>query len=200
LFGSQPWQDALIDADRLVELWIKHFEKLEDADRQRLPLKPVWSAASPSPSWPATALLPTPGRSPPRSGLPPFIVGVVLVSIGTDLPELASSIAAHAEGEGDVNVGDSVGVYPHPVRSSSVSFRSSRFTVSALGALASCRLRLRRGQRVADLSELRQGGRAGRKVGLEVFCVREGFRTPKPGKRSMGGRVLFSCGVACSAP
>lgn len=40
---------------------------------------------------------------------PPFIVGVVLVSIGTDLPELANSIAAHAQGEGDVNVGDSVG-------------------------------------------------------------------------------------------
>jgi cation:H+ antiporter len=42
-------------------------------------------------------------------GAPPFIVGVVLVSIGTDLPELANSVAAHAQGEGDVNVGDSVG-------------------------------------------------------------------------------------------
>ena len=42
-------------------------------------------------------------------GAPPFIVGVTLVSIGTDLPELANSIAAHAQGEGDVNVGDSVG-------------------------------------------------------------------------------------------
>ncbi|MBD0349240.1 MAG: hypothetical protein ICV59_08810 [Thermoleophilia bacterium] len=42
-------------------------------------------------------------------GAPPFIVGVVLVSIGTDLPEIANSIAAHAQDEGDVNVGDSVG-------------------------------------------------------------------------------------------
>jgi cation:H+ antiporter len=42
-------------------------------------------------------------------GAPSFIVGVVFVSIGTDLPEIANSIAAHAEGEGDVNVGDSVG-------------------------------------------------------------------------------------------
>jgi cation:H+ antiporter len=42
-------------------------------------------------------------------GAPAFIVGVALVSIGTDLPELANSIAAHAQGEGDVNVGDSVG-------------------------------------------------------------------------------------------
>jgi cation:H+ antiporter len=42
-------------------------------------------------------------------GAPAFIVGVALVSIGTDLPEIANSIAAHAQGEGDVNVGDSVG-------------------------------------------------------------------------------------------
>src|SRR5919106_664680 len=42
-------------------------------------------------------------------GAPAFIVGVALVSIGTDLPEIANSIAAHLQGEGDVNVGDSVG-------------------------------------------------------------------------------------------
>jgi cation:H+ antiporter len=42
-------------------------------------------------------------------GAPPFVVGVVLVALGTDLPEIANSIAAHLQGEGDVNVGDSVG-------------------------------------------------------------------------------------------
>jgi cation:H+ antiporter len=42
-------------------------------------------------------------------GAPPFIVGVALVSIGTDLPELANSVASHVQGEADVNVGDSVG-------------------------------------------------------------------------------------------
>jgi cation:H+ antiporter len=42
-------------------------------------------------------------------GAPAFLVGVVLVSIGTDLPEIANSVAAHLQGEGDVNVGDSVG-------------------------------------------------------------------------------------------
>src|SRR5918999_1581229 len=42
-------------------------------------------------------------------GAPPFIVGVALVSIGTDLPEIGNSVAAHVQGEGDVNVGDSVG-------------------------------------------------------------------------------------------
>ena len=42
-------------------------------------------------------------------GAPSFVVGVVLVAVGTDLPEIANSIAAHLQGEGDVNVGDSVG-------------------------------------------------------------------------------------------
>lgn len=42
-------------------------------------------------------------------GAPPFVVGVVLVALGTDLPEIANSISSHLQGEGDVNVGDSVG-------------------------------------------------------------------------------------------
>jgi cation:H+ antiporter len=42
-------------------------------------------------------------------GAPPFVVGVVLVAVGTDLPEIANSVASHVQGEGDVNVGDSIG-------------------------------------------------------------------------------------------
>jgi cation:H+ antiporter len=42
-------------------------------------------------------------------GAPAFLVGVGLVSIGTDLPELANAVAAHLKGEGDVNVGTAVG-------------------------------------------------------------------------------------------
>ncbi len=44
-----------------------------------------------------------------RLGAPAFLVGVVLVALGTDLPEIANSIAAHLQDEADVNVGDSVG-------------------------------------------------------------------------------------------
>jgi cation:H+ antiporter len=44
-----------------------------------------------------------------RLGAPPFVVGVALVAVGTDLPEIANSIVSHLEGAGDVNVGDSVG-------------------------------------------------------------------------------------------
>lgn len=42
-------------------------------------------------------------------GAPPFVIGVVLVAVGTDLPEIANSITSHLQGEGDVNVGDSIG-------------------------------------------------------------------------------------------
>jgi cation:H+ antiporter len=44
-----------------------------------------------------------------RLELSPFIIGVTVVALGTDLPEIANSIAASATGHGDVNVGDSVG-------------------------------------------------------------------------------------------
>jgi restriction system protein len=40
--GQEKRRLTLIDADRLVELWIEHFEELDDTDRQRLPLKPVY--------------------------------------------------------------------------------------------------------------------------------------------------------------
>jgi len=33
-------------------------------------------------------------------GAPAFLVGVALVAIGTDLPELANAVAAHLSGEG----------------------------------------------------------------------------------------------------
>lgn len=39
----------------------------------------------------------------------PLIVGLLLVSIGTDLPEITNSIVSCASGHGDINVGDSLG-------------------------------------------------------------------------------------------
>ena len=41
--------------------------------------------------------------------LPPFLVGMTLIAIGTDMPEIANSLVASASGHGDINVGDSVG-------------------------------------------------------------------------------------------
>ncbi len=42
-------------------------------------------------------------------GVSPFVVGVVILSVGTDLPEIANSIVASVNGNGDINLGDSVG-------------------------------------------------------------------------------------------
>ena len=44
-----------------------------------------------------------------RAGLSPIVIGLTIVSIGTDLPEIANSILASAAGRGDLNVGDSTG-------------------------------------------------------------------------------------------
>lgn len=42
-------------------------------------------------------------------GLSPFIIGFLLVSLGTDLPEIANSLTSCALGHGNINVGDSLG-------------------------------------------------------------------------------------------
>ena len=42
-------------------------------------------------------------------GASPLIIGLVLVSIGTDLPEVVNSIMSSQMGHGDINVGDSLG-------------------------------------------------------------------------------------------
>lgn len=39
----------------------------------------------------------------------PYLIGFALLSIGTDIPEIANSILASVSGHGDLNVGDSVG-------------------------------------------------------------------------------------------
>jgi cation:H+ antiporter len=41
--------------------------------------------------------------------IPPFVVGITLVSIGTDLPEIANSVVASITNHGDINIGDSIG-------------------------------------------------------------------------------------------
>ncbi len=41
--------------------------------------------------------------------IPPFFIGITLLAIGTDLPEIANSIVAAVTGHGDVAVGDSIG-------------------------------------------------------------------------------------------
>lgn len=40
--SQQTRRVTLIDLSRLVQLWIEHFDQLDDEDRNRLPLKPVY--------------------------------------------------------------------------------------------------------------------------------------------------------------
>jgi len=42
-------------------------------------------------------------------GFSPFMTGLILVSLGTDLPEIINSIVSSALGHGNINVGDSLG-------------------------------------------------------------------------------------------
>ena len=42
-------------------------------------------------------------------GIPTIIIGVLVVSVGTDLPEIVNSIVSSGMGHGDINVGDSIG-------------------------------------------------------------------------------------------
>ena len=42
-------------------------------------------------------------------GMSPLMIGLVIVSLGTDFPEIANSIFSSALGHGDINVGDSLG-------------------------------------------------------------------------------------------
>jgi restriction system protein len=39
---------TLIDLNRLVELWIEHFDRLDDASRRKLPMKPVYFLSPPT--------------------------------------------------------------------------------------------------------------------------------------------------------
>jgi len=42
-------------------------------------------------------------------GMSPLMVGLIIVSLGTDFPEITNSIVSSALGHGDINVGDSFG-------------------------------------------------------------------------------------------
>lgn len=43
------------------------------------------------------------------SNVSPFVVGLVLLAVGTDIPEIVNSFITSAAGHGDLNVGDSIG-------------------------------------------------------------------------------------------
>lgn len=74
-------------------------------------------------------------------GIPSLIVGLVLVSIGTDLPEISNSIVSCWSGHGDIDLGDSFGSILSQITLvlgiiavSGRSFRVNRHEVLVIGA------------------------------------------------------------------
>lgn len=44
-----------------------------------------------------------------RLKVPPLLIGILLVSVGTDIPEISNSVFSSWTGHGDINVGDTMG-------------------------------------------------------------------------------------------
>ncbi len=42
-------------------------------------------------------------------GVPAFVLGITVMSVGTDLPEIATSISSHIQHQADISIGDSTG-------------------------------------------------------------------------------------------
>jgi cation:H+ antiporter len=116
-------------------------------------------------------------------GAPPFIVGVALVSVGTDLPEIANSVAAHAQGEGDVNVGDSVG-----------SALTQYTLVLGLFPLVAAMIPIQRGQ-VGLVTVLTAAG-----LGLTTFFVADGWLARWEGAALVLAWVIFTFAVVKALP
>ena len=76
-----------------------------------------------------------------RAGLSPFIIGLTIVSIGTDLPEIANCFSAAAAGRGDLAVGDATGsaatqiTFVLGVLLFIAPIRTNRMFVSSVGGL-----------------------------------------------------------------
>jgi cation:H+ antiporter len=116
-------------------------------------------------------------------GAPAFIVGVALVSVGTDLPEIANSVAAHVQGEGDVNVGDSVG-----------STLTQYTFVLGLFPLIVAVMAINRHQ-VTLVSVLTMGGLA-----LTIWCVHDGRLDRPEGLALVAAWIVFTIALVKALP
>jgi cation:H+ antiporter len=72
--------------------------------------------------------------------IPPFFIGITLLAVGTDLPEIANSIVSSFTGHGDLNAGDSIGstVTQATLVLGLLPFFAAGFIVRASRVLALC--------------------------------------------------------------
>ena len=137
---------------------------------------------------------------------PAFIVGVALVSGGTDLPEIANSIAAHLQGAGDIDVGDSVGsaltqytlvlgLFPAIVAVIAIDRRQ----IGSISALCVLGLGITVGF-VADGCLTRWEGRRPRSRMGGIHVAAREVPAGACARRSSGGAVSLGAPVGTSAP
>lgn len=112
------------------------------------------------------------------SRVPPFVIGLTLIALGTDLPEIANSVISSLSGHGDLNVGDSVG---------SVVTQST-LVVGLLPFVAGGFLVGRRG-----LSAL--GGATMIGLGVGVIAMADGYLSRIDAGLLIGSWVVLSAGV-----
>ncbi len=102
--------------------------------------------------------------------IPPFLLGITLFAVGTDLPEIANSVVASISGHGELNVGDSLGSVV--VQSALVlgllpllagAFRVGRSRIGLIGATTLVAL--------AAVAVLVSDGTLGRVEGLSLIGV-----------------------------
>jgi hypothetical protein len=115
--------------------------------------------------------------------LPPFLVGITLLAIGTDLPEIANSIVASVTGHGDINVGDSVG-------SAATQMTLVLGLLPILGGGIRCRTEAGRPHRGSD------------RGGVAVWCVVDDRWSPESGRRNSPHRGVAGgeCAGLAAAP
>ncbi|MDH3735008.1 MAG: hypothetical protein OEU54_15880 [Gemmatimonadota bacterium] len=72
--------------------------------------------------------------------IPPFFIGITLLAVGTDLPEIANSVISSATGHGDLNAGDSIGstITQATLVLGLLPFFAAGFVVRPLRVLAVC--------------------------------------------------------------
>lgn len=115
--------------------------------------------------------------------VPPFLIGVTLLAIGTDLPEIANSIVASVTGHGDINVGDSIGstVTQVTLILGLLPFFGGAFTAGRTRVMAT-------------------GGLTVVALGVGVFLLRDGFLSRADGTLLVVAWVVSSIIVWRHAP
>ncbi len=134
--------------------------------------------------------------------IPPFFIGITLLAVGTDLPEIANSLVASFTDHGDLNAGDSIGsvITQATLVLGLLPFFASRWVVRPLRVLSVCGVTmaaLAAGallMRDGDLSRFDGAILVGMWVGGSVLLIRHLSESETPGA-GVGSPHRFRHGI-----